>query len=226
MQAQATIAPQPPSFEPPLPPTPPTPPTPVVVAGGGGARIVIPGGTSAQAVYAAAKARGEELANQLERLEDRREELSQRLQQVGDEIDRKGLQQQLTDVDARIASVNQQIAVADQQIAQAAGIPGAIVEKPEPPPGRDGPPEVLFVVPVLFVLFVLFPLALAWSRRIWRRSSVGPATIPPELSQRIERIETAVESVAVEVERIREGQRFVNKQFAESPPRAQVEAPR
>ena len=208
-------------------PTPPAPPTPPGVP-----RIVI-GGTEAtpQSVYAAAKARGEELSNQLERLEDRRNDLSERLQQVTDDVDRKGVQQQITELDGRIQSVNVQIAAADQEIAQAAGIPGAIPpEQPEPRNvGRNGPPEVFFAIPIVFILFVLFPMAIAYSRRIWRRSAGltgGNLVVPAELTERIERIETAVESVAVEVERIGEGQRFVTKLLGDTQLRAQVEAPR
>jgi hypothetical protein len=215
MQAQAQpsvdVAPPPPPAPPPIP---------------GGVRVFVPGGGgSPQALYAAAKARGRELEEQLESLEERREELSARLRDEAlDAVDRKGLQQQLTDLDARITQLNGQIAESDQQIAQVAGIPGAAVEPPPPP--RQGPPDEVFVIPIVFTIFVLFPLTIAWARRIWRRSSVAPAAIPPELTDRISRIEHAVESVAVEVERIGEGQRFVTKLFAESGNRPRVEAPR
>jgi hypothetical protein len=58
------------------------------------------------------------------------------------------------------------------------------------------------------------PLARAFARRI---EGVRPAAMPmsPDLSDRLERIERAVESVALEVERISEGQRFVTKLMSE-----------
>jgi hypothetical protein len=61
---------------------------------------------------------------------------------------------------------------------------------------------------------VLFPLARAWARRIDGRGA-EPAAIPADVTARLERIERAVESVAIEVERISEGQRFVTKVLAE-----------
>ncbi len=57
---------------------------------------------------------------------------------------------------------------------------------------------------------VAFPLVRAFARRIEGKSP-APAALPPDVVSRLERIERAVESVAVEVERISEGQRFVTK---------------
>jgi hypothetical protein len=70
-------------------------------------------------------------------------------------------------------------------------------------------------LPIVAVIFgvlgvVFFPLARALARRIEGRGS-APPQIPADVSARLERIERAVESVAVEVERISEGQRFVTK---------------
>ena len=203
----------------PVPPQPPTPPTPPAPPG-----IPVPGGTfvfegasgSPAAVYQALKARGEELSSQLERLQDRRGELTSRLQEGNlDDADRAGLRTQLADVDARVASINKQVASNDEAIAKAAGVPGAIV-KDEPPP-RNGPPEEFFAIPIVFTIFVLFPISFAWARRLWKKPLAGPAAIPPEHMDRMTRLEQAVESVAVEVERIGEGQRFVTKLFAENP---------
>lgn len=70
-------------------------------------------------------------------------------------------------------------------------------------------------LPIVAVIFgvlgvVFFPLARALARRIEGRAS-APAQIPADVSARLDRIERAVESIAVEVERISEGQRFVTK---------------
>ena len=53
-----------------------------------------------------------------------------------------------------------------------------------------------------------FPFARAWARRIEQRNA--PHT-PPDVTARLARIETAVESIALEVERISEAQRFLTK---------------
>jgi hypothetical protein len=75
--------------------------------------------------------------------------------------------------------------------------------------------EDVLVVGIIFgtMAVVLFPLMRAWARRIEGRE-VTPA-IPPDVSVRLERIERAVESIALEVERISEGQRFVTKVLAD-----------
>lgn len=78
-----------------------------------------------------------------------------------------------------------------------------------------GPPEWVGVVAVLVpaiigATIVLFPLARAWARRI-DRGSQAPQLSAPDTTARLERIENAVESMAVEVERISEGQRFLTR---------------
>ena len=64
---------------------------------------------------------------------------------------------------------------------------------------------------VLLSLGVPFVRALA---RRWERDSLQPK-VPPEVTARLERIEHAVEAVAIEVERISEGQRFTTKLLSE-----------
>ncbi|MFI5232118.1 MAG: hypothetical protein ACHQSE_06365 [Gemmatimonadales bacterium] len=76
--------------------------------------------------------------------------------------------------------------------------------------------EDVLVVAIIFgtMTLVLFPLVRAWSRRIEGRGAAPPA-LPPDVAARLERIERAVESIAVEVERISEGQRFVTRVLAD-----------
>lgn len=78
-----------------------------------------------------------------------------------------------------------------------------------------------FFMTVVFIV-VGFPLARAFGRRLDRTGPKGrPVEISPELSERVERIEHAVDSIAVEVERISEGQRFTTKLLTE---RGEVQA--
>jgi hypothetical protein len=57
------------------------------------------------------------------------------------------------------------------------------------------------------------PLARAFARRMDRDSKSGK--LAPEVSSRLERIEQAVDAIAIEVERISEGQRFTTKLLTE-----------
>ena len=70
------------------------------------------------------------------------------------------------------------------------------------------------------MIVVLLPLTLAYARRLWRRGAVAVSALPQELMDRLTRLDQAVDSIAVEVERIGEGQRFVTRVLAERPPEA------
>jgi hypothetical protein len=70
------------------------------------------------------------------------------------------------------------------------------------------------LIPIIFVssipiIAIGYPLVRAYALRL-ERKPVGSA-IPPEVSARLERMEQAIDAIAVEVERISEGQRFTTK---------------
>lgn len=79
-------------------------------------------------------------------------------------------------------------------------------------------PIVLFIMIGITALGT--PIVRAWARRL-DRSSTLPPSIPPDLTSRLDRMEHAIESIAVEVERISEAQRFTTKLLSE---RAQLGA--
>ena len=63
---------------------------------------------------------------------------------------------------------------------------------------------------------IAFPIVRAWARRLEGKTA---AALPlAGVEERLERIERAVESMSIEVERISEGQRFVTKLLAEKAP--------
>lgn len=78
--------------------------------------------------------------------------------------------------------------------------------------------EEVAVVAIVFGVFamVLTPLVRAFAKRL-EGGQARPAAIPPETAERLERIERAVEAIAIEVERISEGQRFVTQLMSERP---------
>jgi hypothetical protein len=69
-----------------------------------------------------------------------------------------------------------------------------------------------------FVLMI--PIVLAFARRIWVRSGPRTASFDFDASPRLQRMEQAIESIALEVERIGEAQRFTTKLLAERQPDA------
>jgi len=75
-----------------------------------------------------------------------------------------------------------------------------------------------FIVPVvLFICMAATAIGLPVAKAYARRLDRGPSepSIPPELQSRLERMEQALDSIAIEVERISEGQRFTTKLLAE-----------
>ena len=80
------------------------------------------------------------------------------------------------------------------------------------------PVWIAVIVPLGFfatvvAIFVGRPMALALAKRAENESK--QPRIPAEVANRLERIEQAVDAIAVEVERISEGQRFTTKLLSE-----------
>jgi len=190
------------------PPPPPAPPALPV------AELAPQAEATASAVYEGLINQRKELRNQLDRLEDQRRDLRNELR--SEEItgaERPGIEARLKETDGRILSLEQVLAEADMAVAKAAAVPGAIV--PPPPPRNDGPPEEVVVISVVFTIFVLMPIAVAFARRIWKRGAVAPPALPPALVDRIDQMGQAMDSMAEEVERIGEGQRFLTRVMSE-----------
>lgn len=191
----------------------PSAPAPQMPAGSQVRVIGLP--ESPTAIHRAFRAQRDELSMQLETLQESRRELSRQSQQALIGADRTGVERHITEIDARITTLDTQIAAADAEVAKSAAVPGAVV--PDPPRHRDAG---VFLVSGMFIVVVFLPLTIAYARRIWRRSSATISALPHELMDRLTRLDQAVDSIAVEVERIGEGQRFVTRLFAERPAEA------
>lgn len=128
---------------------------------------------------------------------------------------REGLEARLKVLDERIVQLEKDISQNGQLLASA---PPNLVEETSPPMSFPSPGRSIngTAVSIVFTIFVLFPVAFAWARRMWRRPNAVAPTLPTDTVDRIARIENAVESIALEVERVSEGQRFVTKLMSES----------
>jgi len=180
--------------------------------------------SSPSAVYQGMVKQREVLGDQMERLKDERRDISNRLngEEQLSQADKAGLEKRLTTLDGRIEAMDQQIAGADAQVAATAAVPGAVVEPP--PIERHGPPEEVFVLGGIFMFVAIMPISIAYARRIWRRSAAAVAAIPQDIIDRFTQIDQAVESIAVEVERIGEGQRFITRVLSDQGKRPALEA--
>ena len=154
-----------------------------------------------------------ELRNQLERLESQRENMIGELPGAPDAV-KKSLEARIATIDGRIVELDKAIADNERAVAQATAVPGAVVPEPPEPP-RSGPPEEFFAFLMVLSFVVLLPLSIAYARRIWRRGAQVVSAIPSEIYDRFNRVDQAIDSIAVEVERIGEGQRYLTRTLAE-----------
>ena len=103
----------------------------------------------------------------------------------------------------------------------AQGATATLVPPPIPAPVRrkqlpDGLVDMMGIIfGAVTVMSLGTPLVKAWARRFERRYEVQQNA---QIEQRLAAIERAIETVAVEVERISEGQRFTTKLLADRAP--------
>jgi hypothetical protein len=111
----------------------------------------------------------------------------------------------------------QAIRDAQREIQRAAreGRSGMPVQFPPFPGSGPQIPEGVVIISVAFfvmcaVIAIGVPIVRAFARRMDRRGAASPGA-DADMRGRLERIEQAVDAIAVEVERISEGQRFTTK---------------
>ena len=172
----------------------------------------------------ALKARREELSNQLQSVDGRRSKLISQLKQTQDPTAISGLQDRLALLDSRQLQLESDIQQTGQQLTSPAA--GLLASTSAGPFAFGLQSGQVMTLSVLSILFIAFPLAVGVARAIWKRSSrPGPApAVFAESAQRLERLEASVDAIAIEIERISEGQRFVTKLLSESQPALKIGA--
>lgn len=193
----------------PIPPLPPEPVTNVVVQ----TRAGVP---QTAVEVRAMRAQRTELSNQLSSAVGRRDDIVDQLREAS-ASERPGLEARLKVLDDRIVEIEAEIARTGELIAQA---PGELLSSSTTQGPSVGGIQFRSVdttgIAVVFTLFVLAPIAFTVARLLWKRASAPPRPrLDAETQERMRRLESAVDTVAVEVERISEGQRFVTKLLAE-----------
>lgn len=174
---------------------------------------------------AALRGQREELSDQLNSAIGRRNRVVDQLE-TATAAERPGLEARLKLLDDRILAIEGEIARTGALIAQA---PGQWLNSTstQPPLANFTRNLELTPIAIIFTLFVMAPIAFALARNIWKRGTRLSAPPPPldqEAVERLRRLEDGVDAIALEVERISEGQRFVTKLMAErEKQRAQLE---
>lgn len=204
-------------MQPPLSQVPAPPPPPAIP----GVTVVTTGSLSPGDV-AALRLRASELSYQLKSATGRRATVQQSLRNATG-ADRAGLEQRLGVLDTRIARLESDI---DETGGQLASLAANRATSLQPPfagfnnfPRSRGMSFSLVPIAIVFTLFVLSPIALSVSRMFWRRGSMPRQVLyPAENTERLARMEQAIDSIAIEIERVSEGQRFVTRLMSERQP--------
>ena len=182
----------------------------------------------ATAKLAELRAKAGALKIQLSDLDSRRTQLVEQGTQAATSAGRSavnkalaGVQHDLTSTQVQLEQINAQIdeLQTERDLTRAFSLQGP----PPPAIATTAPPDPWFNPREITIgsgVFILArPLVLVLARRLWVRG-VTRGAVDLENSPRLQRIEQAIESIAVEVERIGEAQRFTTKLLAERQPDA------
>ena len=161
-----------------------------------------------------------ELQAQLEALTDRREEIADQLHGAETQA-RPGILARLQILDERIARLEQEVLQTDDAITAglSAGLtmpPGELTGSLLDPPQPEFPrfsEEAINIMAGEALAFVL--LAIAAYKLAWRRAKRTFAGAAPNEAGRMDQLQNAVDAIALEIERISEGQRYVTKRLNE-----------
>lgn len=199
---QASAAPQ-------APPAPPAPPR----IGIDGVEIQPPARPLTRAEIQAIRSRRSDLSTQIESATDRRNDLAEQLKDAQG-VDRAGLEERLRVLDARIVQLETDIAVTGREITT--GLTHQPPSNQDPAVPFDLSSDQVTGISIVFIIAVMMPMAIASARRLWRRAPapINTAEIR-DISVKLEGLQQAMDTVAIEVERVSEGQRFVTRLMTE-----------
>lgn len=154
-------------------------------------------------------ARREQLNDQLENVTDRRNDIIEQMRTVPNQA-MPGLQAQLNVLEMRVLQLENDLALTGREIAAASP---QLISMAEEPHNEDT--NGSFDDGVGAGIGGTFAVMTALLFVMWRRWRKSPSRRAPQLqsadSERLQRLEQGMDAVAIEIERISEGQRFVTK---------------
>jgi len=158
-----------------------------------------------------------QLSEQLISVTSRRSELSREIGIAPEGASRTGLENRIRVLDDRIVQLETDLAATGRQLSAAPAGLVAIAEQDEHPPnqGADGFEDGMAAG--VFSVLSFFAVVYAWRRFRRRKSPKRQTPLPIESDGRLERLERGMEAIAIEIERVSEGQRFVTKLLSEAP---------
>lgn len=164
----------------------------------------------------------ESLRDQLQDAAARRNSVADNLRSA-DEQARDGYVDRLQILDARILAIETEISNSVARLAEApafARVQASTSQSPRPEviaQNVQGALESAIPIVAIVSVFGLAPIAIAVSRFIWKRSTAPAVKAGPDpvTQERLEQLQQSMDAIAIEVERISEGQRFVTRLMAD-----------
>lgn len=176
------------------------------------------------------------LQAQAQLLQARIERLSSEIEASKAEISAPGtiavsvVKSRLAALEGRRIDAEEALQRVENQLAGIGVAPATIAEVGTSPmvpldPNNVNLQESVAFISFAAIMFIGAPIAVAIARLIWKRTTSRAAPVAPtEDSRRLERLEQAVDTIAVELERMSEGQRYVTRLLAERAGRPVAEA--
>lgn len=193
----------------------------VTTQGSGSGSVTVLNAPTTRAEMKALTARRDEISRQVSNVNGRRDDIAGQIRAAAPGADKAGLEARLGTLDSRLVELETDLNVTGRQLASAKGDAAAYTEQPPPGPPNEPSAGQITAMSVVFMIAVLMPLSVALGRRLMGRSSKqAPAAASPEIVKRLDRLDEGLEAIAIEIERISEGQRFVTRVLGEGSPLA------
>jgi len=132
-------------------------------------------------------------------------------------VNREGMGNRLATLDNNIVTLENQLAQVNARMAQVRPSTGF----PPPPPGgsrgfNGGDVFGISLMVFLATMITMVPLSVRRARARWMKGGGSVNTPIPAEAQRLDRIEQAVDAIAIEIERVSENQRFMTRLMTET----------
>jgi hypothetical protein len=218
-QAQTRTAPSAPAAPAGRPVATPAPTLSVIVPGRPGAPAIPIPLTAAD--VGALRDRVEELRGQRSSVNSQRASLASQLRTARPGADQAGIEAHIAQLDSRLLTIESDIADLGKALSAA---PNGLSQTTSTAPALNHGPlssNQITGIAIVGIIFVAAPLVWAIAMAALRRGARPPAPqIPKDVFDRLDRMERGIDAVALEVERIGEGQRFVTQLMSDRATRA------
>ena len=154
-----------------------------------------------------------EISSQLVSAQNRRKDLAEQLA-LADRGARPGIEARLKVLDDRLVNLEQELDRTGQLLMN---VPAELLaESSVAPRVIDRLDRNIIPITGIIASLFLFPIALGLLRLMWKRASApARSSIDASAHQKLEHLQQAIDSIAIEVERISEGQRYVTRVMSE-----------